>query len=177
MVYVNEAYPTYALYPFSARGDGCYYQVWRWVFYFGIDSLSHSLPNLKLWDGLVQKGSRIPSLFVIIVITHCLTSLATVCVLEHRPLLSSLLYNWTIWKGRKAGERVKVEITNTLHAEKDHHPQLSLVDFQATQGSFKQPTEAEISMLTSCKLRYARSHAQELSNEFARLLNRGSSLE
>ena len=69
----------------------------------------------------------------------------------------------------------KVEITNTLYVEKDQ-PQLSLADFQAAEGSFKQPTAAEVS-LTFCKLRYARSRAQELSNEFARLLNRGSSLE
>ena len=67
-----------------------------------------------------------------------------------------------------------MEITNTLNAEKD---QLSLVDFQADEGSFRQPTAAEVSILTNWKLRYARSHAQELSNEFARLLNRGSSLE
>jgi len=29
------------------------------------------------------------------------------CVLEHRPLLSELLYDSTIWKGQEAGERVK----------------------------------------------------------------------
>jgi hypothetical protein len=68
-----------------------------------------------------------------------------------------------------------VEITNTLNAEKD--PQLSPVDFPAAEGTFRQPTAAELSTLTSWKLREARTHAQELSNEFARLLNRGSSLE
>ena len=68
-----------------------------------------------------------------------------------------------------------MEITNTLNAEKDQQPQQGHMEFQATEGSFKQPTEAEI--LTFWKLRYARTHAQELSNEFARLLNRGSSLE
>jgi hypothetical protein len=68
-----------------------------------------------------------------------------------------------------------VEITNTSYPEKDQQPQQSLVEFQAPEGSFKQPTAAEI--LTFMKLRYARSQAQELSNEFARLLNRGSSLE
>jgi len=71
----------------------------------------------------------------------------------------------------------KVEITNPLYAEKDQQPQLSLVEFQAAEGSFRQPTAAEVSILAFWKLRYARSHAQELSNEFARLLNRGSSLE
>jgi hypothetical protein len=70
-----------------------------------------------------------------------------------------------------------VEITNALNGEKDQQPQLSLVEFPATEESFRQPTAAELSILTFWKLRYARSHAQELSNEFARLLNRGSSLE
>jgi hypothetical protein len=80
---------------------------------------------------------------------------------------------------RKREERAaiesKVEITNTSNAEKDQQPQL--VDFPAAEGSFRQPTAAELSILTFWKLRYARSRAQELSNEFARLLNRGSSLE
>jgi len=70
-----------------------------------------------------------------------------------------------------------VEITNTLNAEKDQQPQLDLAEFQAAEGSFRQPTAADLSILTLFKLRYARSHEQELSNEFARLLNRGSSLE
>jgi hypothetical protein len=70
-----------------------------------------------------------------------------------------------------------VEITNTLYAAKDQQPQPSPVEFQAVEGTFTQPTEAEISLLNFCQLHDARSHAQELSNEFARLLNRGSSLE
>jgi hypothetical protein len=96
-------------------------------------------------------------------------------VLEHRPLLSELLYDRTNLK-REESKAIesKVEITNTLNVEKDQ-PQLSLVELQAAEGSFRQPTQAEI--LSLWKLRYARSHAQELSNEFARLLNRGSSLE
>ena len=100
------------------------------------------------------------------------------CVLEHRPLLSELLYDRTNLK-REESKAIesKVEITNTLNAEKDQQQQLSLVEFQAAEGSFRQPTAAEVSILTFCKLRYARSREQELSNEFARLLNRGSSLE
>ena len=99
-------------------------------------------------------------------------------MLEHRPLLSELLYDRTNLK-REEGKAIesKVEITNTSNAEKDQQPQLSLVDFQAAEGSFRQPTPAELSILTFWKLCYARSHEQELSNEFARLLNRGSSLE
>ena len=72
-----------------------------------------------------------------------------------------------------------MEITNTLNAEKEQEeqPQQSLVESQVAEGNFRQPTEAEVSVLAFSKLRYARSHAQELSNEFARLLNSGSSLE
>ena len=73
--------------------------------------------------------------------------------------------------------RGKVEITNTSGAEKDQQPQLGLKERKAPEASFRQPTEAEISILTFRRLRYAQSRAQELSNEFARLLNRGSSLE
>ena len=40
-----------------------------------------------------------------------------------------------------------------------------------------QPTAEEISRLTFAKLRDIRIHTQELRNRFARLLNRGSSLE
>jgi hypothetical protein len=41
----------------------------------------------------------------------------------------------------------------------------------------RQPTAEEISQLTFAKLRDVRFHTQELRNRFARLLNRGSSLE
>ena len=75
------------------------------------------------------------------------------------------------------GKRSKVEITNTLNAQNDQQPQLSLPEVQAAEGKFRQPTVAEVSIPTLSQLRYARSHVQELSNEFARLLNRGSSLE
>ena len=72
-----------------------------------------------------------------------------------------------------------MEITNTLNAEKEQEqqPQQSLVEAEAAERDFKQPTEAEVSILTFSKLRCDRNHAQELSNEFASLLNRGSSLE
>ena len=73
---------------------------------------------------------------------------------------------------RKQGDRIKVEIS----VEKDQPP-LSLVEVQAAEESFRQPTPAELSILTFWQTRYARNRAQELSNEFARLLNRGSSLE
>ena len=41
----------------------------------------------------------------------------------------------------------------------------------------RQPTAEEIARLTFAKLRDIRIHTQELRNRFARLLNRGSSLE
>ena len=96
-------------------------------------------------------------------------------MLEHRPLLSELLYDQTNLKRESKARESKVEITNTSYAEEDEQPQQSLREFQPAEGSFRQPTAAEI--FTFWKLRYARSRAQELSNEFARLLNRGSSLE
>ena len=110
--------------------------------------------------------------------TDCCDHYLRLCVLEHRPLLSELLYesDQSEREERRATES-KVEITNTLNAKKDEQPQLNLAEFQAAEGSFRQPTAAELSVLTFCKLRYARSREQELSNEFARLLNRGSSLE
>jgi hypothetical protein len=70
----------------------------------------------------------------------------------------------------------KVQITDRLYVEKDQ-PQLSLGELQAAEGSFRQPTPAELSVLSFLKARYAHSREQELSNEFARLLNRGSWLE
>jgi hypothetical protein len=48
---------------------------------------------------------------------------------------------------------------------------------QDPKGVFRQPTAEEVSGLTFGKLREIRIHAQELHNHFARLLNRGSSLE
>ena len=98
-------------------------------------------------------------------------------MLEHRPLLSELLYDRTNLK-REESKAIesKVEITDKLYVEKDQ-PQLSLVELQTTEGNFRQPTPAELSILSFWKSRYAHSRAQELSNEFARLLNRGSPLE
>jgi len=99
-------------------------------------------------------------------------------VLGHRPLLSELLYDSDNLK-REESKAIesKVEITNTLNAEETQQARLGLMEPQAAEGSFRQPTAAEVSILTFRKLRYARSRAQERSNEFARLLNRGSSLE
>jgi hypothetical protein len=47
----------------------------------------------------------------------------------------------------------------------------------AAKTACSQPTAEEIARLTFAKLRDIRVHTQELRNRFARLLNRGSSLE
>jgi hypothetical protein len=117
-------------------------------------------------------------LFVIIVNDTRLRSLPTAMCVRAQTSALELLYDLNhLKKDRKAGERPRVEITNTSYAEKEQQPPLRLVEFQAAERSFRQPTATEVAILTFWKLRYARSHAQELSNEFARLLNRGSSLE
>jgi hypothetical protein len=51
-----------------------------------------------------------------------------------------------------------------------------LVD-KGSKVVFVEPTAEELSRVTFAKLRDFRIHAQELRNRFARLLNRGSSLE
>jgi hypothetical protein len=49
---------------------------------------------------------------------------------------------------------------------------------QDAQGVFRQPTAHEVSRLTYGQLRDVRLHAEEQAhNDFAYLLNRGSSLE
>ena len=69
-----------------------------------------------------------------------------------------------------------MEITNSLGDETVPKPHRSVPN-QAAKSDFRQPTAAEVFTLTYWKLRYARTPAQEQSNEFARLLNRGSPLE
>ncbi len=53
----------------------------------------------------------------------------------------------------------------------------SIVRDAGPKAIYGPPTAEEISRLTFAKLRDIRVHTQELSNRFARLLNRGSSLE
>lgn len=45
------------------------------------------------------------------------------------------------------------------------------------KGFFRHPTAEEVSRLTSRKSRDSNLYAQEARNQFARILNRGSSLE
>jgi len=83
---------------------------------------------------------------------------------------------YTILSSEKRGKQardLKVEIIDPKNREAPLRPG----EFPAGERIFTQPTPAELSILTFWKTRYALSRAQELSNEFARLLNRGSSLE
>ena len=99
------------------------------------------------------------------------------CVRAQTSALALLYKSDHLKREERRAIESKVEITNTLNPEKDQQPQPNLAEFQAVEGSFRQPTPAELSILTFWKLRYVRSRAQESSNEFARLLNRGSPLE
>jgi hypothetical protein len=56
-------------------------------------------------------------------------------------------------------------------------PVNSARSLKAVNRPHRQPTAAEVSALTFQKLQDVRIHVQELSNQFAHLLNRGSSLE
>jgi len=67
-----------------------------------------------------------------------------------------------------------VETLNPIAAEALKETKVRDMAAKAGGG---QPTAADISQLTFAKLRDLRVHAQELRNRFARLLNRGSSLE
>jgi hypothetical protein len=53
----------------------------------------------------------------------------------------------------------------------------TIVNDTGLKAVCNQPTAEEITRLTFAKLRNVRIHTQELRNRFARLLNRGSSLE
>lgn len=71
---------------------------------------------------------------------------------------------------------------NLCHGEPiDAHPGQPTTKSNSSPHAVKEihrpPTAAEVASLTFDKLRDARIRTQSLSNEFARLLNRGSSLE
>jgi hypothetical protein len=68
----------------------------------------------------------------------------------------------------------KLETINPFPAEVVKEAKVRRASAKA-DGS--QPTAEEMSRLTFAKLRDVGIHAQELRNRFARLLNRGSSLE
>src|ERR1041385_9121091 len=109
--------------------------------------------------------------------TPRLRSLPTaMCVRAQTATLGIVIRFGSSQREGKARES-KVEIIDTSHVEKDQQPQLNPMEVQAAEGSFRQPTSAELSILTFWKTRHGYSRAQEFSNEFARLLNRGSSLE
>jgi stage V sporulation protein SpoVS len=114
------------------------------------------------------------SLLVIIVNDRLSEITATaMCVRAQTVALGIAIRFLSSEKQRKQARDSKVEITNS----KNQQAPLTPGEFQAAERSFRQPTPAELSILTFWKTRDALSRAQELSNEFARLLNRGSSLE
>jgi hypothetical protein len=71
-----------------------------------------------------------------------------------------------------------MEANNPIRVEtlKEMHP-ASWNEDAGENSSFRQPTAQERSHLTFAELRDVRIHTQELRNQFAHLLNRGSSLE
>jgi hypothetical protein len=75
-----------------------------------------------------------------------------------------------------AGHGKKVEANHQIHIEtlKAMHA----ASEGARENSFlRQPTAEELASVTFAELREVRIHTQELLNQFAHLLNRGSSLE
>jgi hypothetical protein len=69
----------------------------------------------------------------------------------------------------EANNPIRVETLKEMHAA-------SWKD--AREKSFlRQPTAEELASVTFAELRDVRIHTQELRNQFAHLLNRGSSLE
>jgi hypothetical protein len=67
-----------------------------------------------------------------------------------------------------------VETINAVRVEVMKAAKVRDAGLKAVYG---QPTAEEMHSLTFTKLRDIRTHAQELRNRFARLLNRGSELE
>lgn len=70
-----------------------------------------------------------------------------------------------------------MEVINLSSTEMTKMNRESTIREPGSQAKPSPPTAEELSRLTFAKLRDLRIHAQELRNQFARLLNRGSSLE
>jgi hypothetical protein len=70
-----------------------------------------------------------------------------------------------------------VEAINTFPADFVKETKVTPLFDKGSNVVFVEPTAEELSSLTFAKLRDLRIHTQELRNRFARLLNRGSSLE
>jgi hypothetical protein len=81
---------------------------------------------------------------------------------------------------KERAKRIKVEATNPFRAEVAQQTMRSPLGHandrpRASKVLFAPPTPEEVSGLAFWKLRDI--HAQEVRNQFAHLLNRGSSLE
>jgi hypothetical protein len=71
----------------------------------------------------------------------------------------------------------EVETINAFRAELVKETKVTPLFAKGSNVVFVEPTAEELSSLTFAKLRSLRIHTQELRTRFARLLNRGSSLE
>ena len=71
-----------------------------------------------------------------------------------------------------------MEATNPIRVETLKEMHAASRNKDAREKSFlRQPTAEELASVTFAELRDVRIHTQELRNQFAHLLNRGSSLE
>ena len=70
-----------------------------------------------------------------------------------------------------------MEVVNSFFIDGAKQTAVITVKDTGSEAVPNPPTPEEISRLTFAKLRDLRIHAQGLRNQFARLLNRGSSLE
>lgn len=77
--------------------------------------------------------------------------------------------------------RIEVKAIDRSHDEpidaQSHQTAKTSGSLHTVKEVHRQPTAAEVASLTFDKLRDARIRTQALSNQFAGLLNRGSSLE
>lgn len=82
---------------------------------------------------------------------------------------------------KEATEKRRVENNSPAGTEVADDPQRSLVtDVEGcldTKGFFRQPTAEEVSYLALLQLCDLGTYSQQARNQFAHLLNRGSSLE
>ena len=99
-----------------------------------------------------------------------------------RQVLAFDVFDGNSCEERSKQRRREVEAANPFRVEVAKETKRSNVSdanggLRDWRGFFGQPTHEEVSHLNFGKLGDIRIHAQELRNQFAHLLNRGSSLE
>ncbi len=70
-----------------------------------------------------------------------------------------------------------MEVINPVPVELVNETKVTTLLDNGSKTIFVEPTAEELARVTFAKLRDFRIHTQELRNQFARLLNRGSPLE